>query len=111
MSYDNQTQNQTQNYQSDDKNFRRNRGKKKTFHRRKVCRFCAERISTVDYKDVQTLRQFVSERGKINPRRINGNCAKHQRLITKSIFRARFMALLPYTAMVTSSSSTPPHQN
>ncbi|MDR1081530.1 MAG: 30S ribosomal protein S18 [Deltaproteobacteria bacterium] len=82
----------------------RGRGKKKTFHRRKICRFCADHISHVDYKDVQTLRQFITERGKINPRRINGNCAKHQRLITKSIIRARYMALLPYTAMVTSSA-------
>jgi small subunit ribosomal protein S18 len=105
MPYDNQ------NYQNDDKNFRRNRGKKKTFHRRKVCRFCAERISSVDYKDVQTLKLFVSERGKINPRRINGNCAKHQRLITKSIIRARFMALLPYTAMVTTTAPSSSHQN
>ncbi|MDR2612084.1 MAG: 30S ribosomal protein S18 [Deltaproteobacteria bacterium] len=91
---------------SDDRGgFRRSRGKKKTFHRRKVCRFCAERISQVDYKDVQTLRQFITERGKINPRRINGNCAKHQRLITKSIIRARYMALLPYTAMVSTSGT------
>jgi small subunit ribosomal protein S18 len=90
---------------SDDRGgFRRGRGKKKSFHRRKVCRFCAERITQVDYKDVQTLRPFITERGKINPRRINGNCAKHQRLITKSIIRARYMALLPYTAMVTSSA-------
>jgi small subunit ribosomal protein S18 len=91
--------------QGDDKGFRRPRGKKKTYHRRKICRFCVERITHVDYKDVQTLRQFITERGKINPRRINGNCAKHQRLITKSIFRARYMALLPYTAMVSSSAS------
>ncbi|MDR2460572.1 MAG: 30S ribosomal protein S18 [Deltaproteobacteria bacterium] len=93
-----------QGYQNDDRNFRRPRTKKKIFHRRKVCRFCAERINHVDYKDVQVLRQFITERGKIHPRRINGNCAKHQRLITKSIIRARYMALLPYTAMVTSSS-------
>ncbi|MDR2340647.1 MAG: 30S ribosomal protein S18 [Deltaproteobacteria bacterium] len=95
----------------DDKNFRRPRGKKKTFHRRKVCRFCAEHIDTVDYKDVQTLRQFITERGKINPRRINGNCAKHQRLVTRSIFRARYMALLPYTAMATSTAQHYSSQN
>jgi small subunit ribosomal protein S18 len=87
---------------ADDKNPRRFRGKKKPFHRRKVCRFCADHISTVDYKDIKTLKAFVTERGKIIPRRINGNCAKHQRLITKNILRARYMALLPYTAMVPS---------
>ncbi|MDR1165519.1 MAG: 30S ribosomal protein S18 [Deltaproteobacteria bacterium] len=76
------------------------RPKKKTFHRRKVCRFCADHISSVDYKDVNSLRVYMTDRGKINPRRINGNCAKHQRMVTKSILRARYMALLPYTAMV-----------
>ena len=86
-----------------DRNPRRGRGKKKPFHRRKVCRFCADNISTVDYKDVKTLRNYVTERGKIIPRRISGNCAKHQRLLTKTILRARYMALLPYTAMVPSS--------
>ncbi|MDR3153530.1 MAG: 30S ribosomal protein S18 [Deltaproteobacteria bacterium] len=85
--------------------FRRGRPKKKTFHRRKVCRFCAEHITSIDYKDVQTLRQYFTERGKINPRLINGNCAKHQRLVTKSVIRARYMALLPYTAMVSSYPS------
>jgi small subunit ribosomal protein S18 len=100
MPYDNQ------NYPGDDKNFRRGRNKKKTFHRKRVCRFCVDHINSVDYKDVQTLKMYITERGKINPRRINGNCAKHQRLITKSIIRARYMALLPYTAMVTSSSSS-----
>jgi small subunit ribosomal protein S18 len=82
---------------------RRGRGKKKPFHRRKVCRFCADHITTVDYKDIKTLRNYVTERGKIIPRRISGNCAKHQRLVTKNILRARYMALLPYTAMVPSS--------
>ena len=86
-----------------DRNPRRGRGKKKPFHRRKVCRFCADHISTVDYKDTKTLRNYVTERGKIIPRRISGNCAKHQRLLTKTILRARYMALLPYTAMVPSS--------
>jgi small subunit ribosomal protein S18 len=88
----------------DDKGPRRPRGKKKTFHRRKVCRFCSEHMNTVDYKDVATLRHYITERGKINPRRINGNCAKHQRLVSRSIFRARYMALLPYTAMATSTA-------
>jgi small subunit ribosomal protein S18 len=85
----------------DDKG-RRPRGKKKTFHRRRVCRFCAEHINSIDYKDVSTLKLYITERGKINPRRINSNCAKHQRMVTRSIFRARYMALLPYTAMASS---------
>jgi small subunit ribosomal protein S18 len=87
----------------DDKSARRGRGKKKPYHRRKVCRFCADHINSVDYKDKKTLRNYVTERGKIVPRRISGNCAKHQRLLTKTILRARYMALLPYTAMVPSS--------
>lgn len=90
--------------QQDDKNPRRGgRGKKRPFHRRKVCRFCVDHINEIDYKDIKTLRSFVTERGKIVPRRISGNCAKHQRLLTQTIMRARVMALLPYTAMVSSS--------
>jgi small subunit ribosomal protein S18 len=88
---------------AEDKNPRRARGKKRPFHRRKVCRFCVDHINDIDYKDIKTLRNFVTERGKIVPRRISGNCAKHQRLLTQTIMRARFMALLPYTAMAPSS--------
>ncbi|MDR0548141.1 MAG: 30S ribosomal protein S18 [Deltaproteobacteria bacterium] len=88
----------------DDRYNRRGRMKKKSFHRRKVCRFCVDHIKHVDYKDVKTIRVFVTERGKIVPRRISGNCAKHQRLLTKTVLRARYMALLPYTAMVPSAS-------
>jgi len=69
--------------------------RKRTFQRRKVCRFCADKQATIDYKDPRTLRSFVSERGKIVPRRISGNCAKHQREITEAIKRARNIALLP----------------
>ncbi|MDR2352447.1 MAG: 30S ribosomal protein S18 [Deltaproteobacteria bacterium] len=94
----------TRDRDKDDKK-RGPRFKKKVFHRRKVCRFCAEHINSVDYKDMQTLRYFVSDRGKINPRRINGNCAKHQRLINQAILRARTMALIPYTAMIPSSNN------
>ena len=68
-----------------------------TFHRRKVCRFCADSSLVIDYKDFKTLRIFTSERGKIIPRRISGNCAKHQRMLTTAIKRARNIALLPYT--------------
>lgn len=90
--------------QQDDKNMapRRPRGKKKPFHRRKVCRFCVDKVNEVDYKDLKVLRSFITERGKLVPRRISGSCAKHQRLITQAVMRARYMALLPYTAMVSS---------
>lgn len=65
--------------------------------RRKVCAFCQDWIDIVDYKDASRLRRFMSERGKILPRRITGNCAQHQRSLTVAIKRAREMALLPYT--------------
>ncbi|KAF0219512.1 MAG: small subunit ribosomal protein [Geobacteraceae bacterium] len=69
--------------------------KKRPFQRRKVCRFCADKQVSIDYKDPRTLRYFISERGKIIPRRISGNCSKHQREITEAIKRARNIALLP----------------
>lgn len=72
--------------------------KKRPFQRRKVCRFCAEKEMTIDYKDPRTLRFFITERGKIVPRRISGNCSKHQREITEAIKRARNLALLPLAA-------------
>ena len=72
--------------------------KKRPFQRRKVCRFCAEKDTTIDYKDPRTLRYFITERGKIVPRRISGNCSKHQREITEAIKRARNLALLPLAA-------------
>ena len=66
--------------------------------RRKVCSFCVDKVDHIDYKDVAKLRRFVTERGKILPRRISGNCAKHQRQVTFAIKRARNIALLPFTA-------------
>ena len=66
--------------------------------RRKVCAFCADKVSVVDYKDVARLRRYLSERGKIEPRRKTGTCAKHQRALSVAIKRARIVALLPYTA-------------
>lgn len=66
--------------------------------RRKVCSFCVDKIEYIDYKDVNRLRRFVNERGKIMPRRMSGNCAKHQRQLSEAIKRARAIALLPYTA-------------
>lgn len=72
--------------------------KRRPFQRRKVCRFCAEKDQTIDYKDPRTLRFYITERGKIVPRRISGNCAQHQRDITEAIKRARILALLPIAA-------------
>ena len=72
----------------------RERGRKK----RRVCSFCVDKIETVDYKEVGRLRKFITERGKILPRRISGNCARHQRQLTVAIKRARQIALLPYTS-------------
>lgn len=65
--------------------------------RRKVCRFCADKDQEIDYKDTRTLKNFLTERGKIIPRRIYGTCAKHQRELTEAIKRARQIALLPYS--------------
>ena len=65
--------------------------------RKKVCIFCVDKNSTIEYKDVNKLRKYVSERGKILPRRITGTCAKHQRALTVAIKRARHIALMPYT--------------
>ena len=73
---------------------------KMTYHRRKICRFCADSSLVIDYKEYKTLRYFTTERGKIVPRRISGNCAKHQRILTLAIKRARNVALLPYTTSV-----------
>lgn len=66
--------------------------------KRKVCQFCADKVTDIDYKEVAKIRKFISERGKILPRRISGNCAKHQRQLTVAVKRARHIALLPYTA-------------
>lgn len=66
--------------------------------RRKVCRFCESKATFVDYKDERLLRRFISERGKIIPRRVTGNCARHQRLLTSAVKRGRILALLPYTS-------------
>ncbi len=70
---------------------------KRVFQRRKICRFCAEKKDTIDYKDIQVLRNFVSDRGKIVPRRISGNCARHQRALSSAVKRSRNIALLPFT--------------
>ena len=66
--------------------------------RRRVCSFCIDKVESIDYKDVNKLRRYITERGKIIPRRISGNCARHQRQVTLAIKRARTVALLPFTA-------------
>ena len=70
--------------------------KKRVYHRRKVCRFCADTSIVINYKDTKSLKYFTTERGKIIPRRISGSCAKHQRSLTTAIKRARTIALLPF---------------
>lgn len=65
--------------------------------RRKICRFCKTEARYIDYKDVETLRNYIPDRGKIQPRRTSGNCSKHQRMLTGAIKRARVVALLPYS--------------
>ena len=72
-------------------------GKNRSAPRRKVCRFCAEPTIAIDYKSPQLLRAFITDRGKIVPRRISGTCAKHQRSISVSVRRARMLALMPFT--------------
>jgi small subunit ribosomal protein S18 len=67
--------------------------------RRKVCRFCADKTMLIDYKDSRTLGNFLTERGKVIPARITGNCARHQRRLTVAVKQARTVALLPYTAV------------
>ncbi len=72
-----------------------NRGRKA---RKKVCGFCVDKVENIDYKVIARLRRYMSERGKILPRRVTGTCARHQRELTVAIKRARHLALLPYTA-------------
>jgi small subunit ribosomal protein S18 len=72
--------------------------KKVFFRRRKVCKFCVDKIDWVDYKDTKLLQGYILERAKILPRRISGTCARHQRMVQQAIKRARHLALIPYTA-------------
>ncbi|WP_145101928.1 30S ribosomal protein S18 [Sporomusa sp. KB1] len=74
---------------------KRERGRKP---KKKVCSFCVDKATDIDYKEVPKLRRYTTERGKILPRRISGNCAKHQRQLTLAVKRARNIALLPFTA-------------
>jgi small subunit ribosomal protein S18 len=71
--------------------------KRRGRRKKRVCQFCVDKITVIDYKDIAKLRKFTSERGKILPRRVSGNCAKHQRAMTQNVKRARHMALMVYT--------------
>ncbi|MDB4897254.1 MAG: ribosomal protein [Firmicutes bacterium] len=73
---------------------RRERGRRP---KRRVCSFCVDKVESIDYKDANRLKRYITERGKILPRRISGNCAAHQRQLTQAIKRARIVALLPFT--------------
>lgn len=89
-------------YDSDDDQDRRpmgggRGGGGRRMHRRRVCRFCIDKVDLIDFKDVRLLLNYLPERGKILPRRISGNCATHQRMLAEAIKRARNIALLPYT--------------
>jgi len=78
---------------------------RKAYHRKRVCRFCTEPDISIDYKDAKALRPFITERGKILPRRMSGACAKHQREIATAIKRARNLAIIPFTAVSMDSGS------
>lgn len=73
--------------------------REKRVYRKKVCKFCGEKINAIDYKDAMRLFKFITERGKIIPSRISGNCAKHQRMLARAIKRARLAAFIPYTSV------------
>lgn len=72
--------------------------KRRSFRRQKVCKYCVDKIDAVDFKDAKRLRNFMTDRGKITPRRISGNCALHQRQLATAIRRARSIAMLPFAA-------------
>ncbi len=76
----------------------RGRGRGRYTPRRKVCAFCVDKVTDIDYKDVGRLRRYISDRGKIEPRRRTGTCAKHQRVLSIALKRARHLALLPFTS-------------
>lgn len=73
------------------------KARSRSIGRRKVCRFCADSTVTLDYKNPHILKNFITDRGKLVPRRISGNCAKHQRALTAAVRRARMIALMPFT--------------
>jgi small subunit ribosomal protein S18 len=94
--------NNTSDFDKDDRGDRDgtpdlNDGLRRRGTRKRVCKYCADKTAVIDYKDPQALKQFITDRGKIVPRRISGNCALHQRKVTEAISRARNIALLPFT--------------
>ena len=76
----------------------RRKGRGGGFRRRKFCRFCVDKVEYIDYKNVQGLQKYIVERSKMLPRRVSGNCAKHQRMLQRAIKRARHLALVPFTS-------------
>ncbi|OQY01958.1 MAG: 30S ribosomal protein S18 [Desulfobacteraceae bacterium 4572_130] len=80
--------------------FQKKNKKKRFFQRRKVCKFCADNSLEINYKDSRSLRSFITERGKIIPRRVTGACAKHQRILANAIKQARTIAFLPYVGKI-----------
>jgi small subunit ribosomal protein S18 len=87
---------QSRDGESEEKNSRI--WKAKVFYKKKVCKFCTQKQLKIDYKEVELLKRFITERGKIQPRRLMGTCAKHQRAVARAIKRARMVALLPFVA-------------
>lgn len=87
--------NNSNNNAADDKNVKK---PMRRMPKKKVCAFCAEKVAVIDYKDIPRLKKFITEKGKIIPRRMTGTCAKHQRALAEAIKRARVMALLPFKA-------------
>jgi small subunit ribosomal protein S18 len=85
-------------FQRKKRDFKKTRERRFRVFRKKVCRFCTDKMDSIDYKDIPRLQKFTTERGKIIPSRISGTCAKHQRQLTRAIKRARQIALLPYAA-------------
>lgn len=83
------------------KDDKKRRKKPRLIARKRTCRFCADKKLTIDYKDAKALSPFISERGRLTPRRLTGNCAKHQRDVTAAVKRARILAIIPYTATQT----------
>ena len=78
---------------------RRPNRRRRAYSRKKICRFCSDSSLDIDYKNYRLLKYFLTERGRIFPRRISGNCAKHQRELTRAVKRARHVALLPFTSL------------
>ena len=98
MSANYEDRDRNRNYDGDDDSRGNGQGRGgRRMHRRRICRFCIEKVDIIDFKDMRLLQNYIPERGKILPRRISGNCAIHQRMLAEAIKRARNIALLPYS--------------